>query len=151
MPRLNVAAIESALDMLDLGRTRQARQPLIAALTRQSAAHVHALATYLLARLRTILPSTRILPPPVAQLADTVARAPATPTPAAITAMPLTSPIVPIVSPDPIGLSRHLIAHGFLVRPVRYPTVPRDQERVRICLHAENTYEQVRLRSIRRR
>lgn len=33
MPRLNVAAIESALDMLDLGRTRQVLCPLVGALT----------------------------------------------------------------------------------------------------------------------
>lgn len=63
--------------------------------------------------------------------------------------MPTTSPIVPIVTARPLELSRHLIARGFLVRPVRYPTVPRDQERVRICLHAGNTFEQARWRTSR--
>ena len=150
MPRLNVAAIESSLDMLDLGHTRQVRPTLMGqALKLQAAAHVHALATYLLAHLRTIVPTQRILPPQVASVAEAVATGPASPAAAAIAAMPITSPIVPIVSSDPTALSRHLVASGYLVRPVRYPTVPRDQERVRICLHAGNTYAEVRGRSIR--
>ncbi|WFD03549.1 8-amino-7-oxononanoate synthase [Malassezia obtusa] len=37
------------------------------------------------------------------------------------------------------ALAAHLQRAGFLVRGVTYPTVPRGEERVRICVHAHNT------------
>lgn len=58
--------------------------------------------------------------------------------------MLLTSPIIPLITSHPRPLSRFLIEHGFLVRPITYPTVPKGQERVRVCLHAANTEEEVR-------
>ncbi|ORY85526.1 8-amino-7-oxononanoate synthase [Protomyces lactucae-debilis] len=47
------------------------------------------------------------------------------------------SPIIPILTSRPLQLSQFLHARGFRVMPVRYPTVPRDAERIRICLRAE--------------
>ncbi|CUA70882.1 8-amino-7-oxononanoate synthase [Rhizoctonia solani] len=53
------------------------------------------------------------------------------------------TPIVPILTPHPRRLAQHLRERGFLARPITHPTVPKGEERVRICLHAANTEEQV--------
>ncbi|GJN93686.1 hypothetical protein Rhopal_006743-T1 [Rhodotorula paludigena] len=59
------------------------------------------------------------------------------------TAPPSTSPIIPLLTSSPRPLAGFLRERGFLVRPITYPTVPRGEERVRICLHAGNTQEEV--------
>lgn len=41
------------------------------------------------------------------------------------------------------ALSQELIQAGLNVKPIRFPTVPKGKERVRICLHSHNTIEQV--------
>lgn len=41
------------------------------------------------------------------------------------------------------ALSQQLIQAGLNVKPIRFPTVPKGKERVRICLHSHNTVEQV--------
>ena len=41
------------------------------------------------------------------------------------------------------ALSAHLQEAGFEVRPILAPTVPAGQERIRFCLHAYNTFEQL--------
>ncbi|KAF9902059.1 hypothetical protein EC991_005371 [Linnemannia zychae] len=41
------------------------------------------------------------------------------------------------------ALSQQLIQAGLNVKPIRFPTVPKGKERVRICLHSHNTIEQV--------
>ncbi|KAG9121621.1 hypothetical protein FRC07_002358, partial [Ceratobasidium sp. 392] len=55
----------------------------------------------------------------------------------------LPTPIVPILTPFPRPLAQHLYRRGFLARPITHPTVPKGEERVRICLHAANTVEEV--------
>lgn len=40
-------------------------------------------------------------------------------------------------------LANHLQAEKFAVLPIRYPTVPEGEERIRICLHTFNTNEEV--------
>lgn len=57
--------------------------------------------------------------------------------------VPATSPIVPLLTGSPRPLSAFLQARGYLVRPITYPTVPRGEERVRVCLHATNTVDEV--------
>lgn len=52
-------------------------------------------------------------------------------------------PIVPIVTRKAKDLAQHLIANGFLVRPISFPTVPQGLERVRVCIHAHNSLDQV--------
>ena len=41
-------------------------------------------------------------------------------------------------------LAKTLQDHGFAVWPILHPTVPKGQERLRICLHSFNTEEQIR-------
>lgn len=53
------------------------------------------------------------------------------------------APIVQVRSAHAKRLAAHVQAAGFLVRAVCYPTVPRDKERVRVCVHAHNTAEDV--------
>jgi 8-amino-7-oxononanoate synthase len=53
------------------------------------------------------------------------------------------SHIIPILTPHPFPLSAHLIALGLNVRAIMFPTVPKGKERLRICLHAGNTKEEV--------
>ncbi|KAH7341294.1 pyridoxal phosphate-dependent transferase [Rhizoctonia solani] len=53
------------------------------------------------------------------------------------------TPIVPILTPYPRPLAQHLRERGFLARPITHPTVPKGEERVRVCLHAANTEEEV--------
>ncbi len=55
------------------------------------------------------------------------------------------SPIIPLLTADARGLAAHLRANGLLARPICYPTVPRGEDRVRICVHADNTVEDIEL------
>ncbi|KAF9964896.1 hypothetical protein BGZ70_005755 [Mortierella alpina] len=60
--------------------------------------------------------------------------------------LPSTSPIQGIVMDGNAkvnALSQRLIQAGLNVKPIRFPTVPKGKERVRICLHSHNTQEQV--------
>ncbi|KAI3612759.1 8-amino-7-oxononanoate synthase [Moniliophthora roreri] len=63
------------------------------------------------------------------------------------------SPIIPLLT-SPVSappsfspahdLSAHLLVkHRVLARPITWPTVPKGQDRVRVCLHAGHTKEQV--------
>lgn len=56
---------------------------------------------------------------------------------------PLNSPIIPLFTRYPRELARHCQASGFMIRPIVAPTVPRGQDRIRICLHGTNTIEQI--------
>ncbi|CAA7267510.1 unnamed protein product [Cyclocybe aegerita] len=51
------------------------------------------------------------------------------------------SPIIPIMTPHPRPLSAYLLALGMNARPITWPTVPKGKDRVRVCLHAGNTKE----------
>ncbi|KAH8885370.1 PLP-dependent transferase [Thozetella sp. PMI_491] len=53
------------------------------------------------------------------------------------------SPIIPLFTSYPRSLARHCQQNGFMVRPIVAPTVPKRSERVRICLHAGNTIDQI--------
>ncbi|CAH7666636.1 8-amino-7-oxononanoate synthase [Phakopsora pachyrhizi] len=53
------------------------------------------------------------------------------------------SPIVPILSHKPHSLARFLFLEGYLLRPIGTPTVPPGRELVRVCLHANQTTEQI--------
>lgn len=53
------------------------------------------------------------------------------------------SPIFALFTPLPRDLAQYCQQAGFVVRPVVPPTVPAGTERVRVCLHAGNTEEQI--------
>lgn len=53
------------------------------------------------------------------------------------------SPIFALLTPHPRSLSARCQAAGFVVRPIVPPTVPEGGQRVRVCLHAGNTKDQV--------
>lgn len=47
------------------------------------------------------------------------------------------------MTPLPRPLSAHLRTRGLNARPITWPTVPKGKDRVRVCLHAGNTREEV--------
>lgn len=53
------------------------------------------------------------------------------------------TPIIPVLTSHPRSLAAHCQRRKFMVRPIVAPTVPKGEERVRICLHAANTLPQV--------
>ncbi|KWU43880.1 PLP-dependent transferase [Rhodotorula sp. JG-1b] len=124
MTHLSVLAVQKSLEMLEEGEADPA-----------SLSPVHMLAKRLVTRLAASLPPTPpcptrnvLLPPHLVAIATV----PAT-----------TSPIIPLLTGSPRPLSAFLQARGYLVRPITYPTVPRGEERVRVCLHAANTIDEV--------
>lgn len=54
-----------------------------------------------------------------------------------------TSPIFSLRSPVPRKLAAVCQQEGFIVRAIMSPTVPAGKERVRVCLHAGNTVEEI--------
>ncbi|BGP42769.1 hypothetical protein JCM10449v2_006781 [Rhodotorula kratochvilovae] len=122
MTHLSALAVVKSVEMLEEGESEE------------PAMHVHSLASHLVSRLSSLLPPTSpvSLPPHLLALSFS-STAP----------HPTTSPIIPLLTPSPRPLAAFLRARGFLVRPITYPTVPRGEERVRVCLHAGNTRRQV--------
>jgi 8-amino-7-oxononanoate synthase len=55
----------------------------------------------------------------------------------------LPSPIIPIMTTRPRPLSAYLFQGGLNARPITWPTVPKGKDRVRVCLHAGHTKQDV--------
>jgi 8-amino-7-oxononanoate synthase len=55
----------------------------------------------------------------------------------------LPSPIIAILTAYPRPLSAFLYSRGMNARPITWPTVPKGKDRVRVCLHAGNTWAEV--------
>ncbi|KAL6831801.1 PLP-dependent transferase [Trichoderma camerunense] len=53
------------------------------------------------------------------------------------------SPILPLLTSRARNLAQYCQERGFTVRPIVAPTVPAGEDRVRVCLHAGNTVEEV--------
>lgn len=53
------------------------------------------------------------------------------------------SPIFSIRTKLPRELARYCQVRGLIVRPIMAPTVPLGKERVRVCLHAGNTRQEM--------
>merc|ERR1719487_2723374 len=118
------------------------------------AAQVHMLAERLVTRLAASLPPTPpsptrnvLLPPHLVAIANGSPPSHSSSSPVTEYGprriVPATSPIIPLLTGSPRPLSAFLQAKGYLVRPITYPTVPRGEERVRVCLHAANTVDEV--------
>ncbi|GAB1318047.1 8-amino-7-oxononanoate synthase [Madurella fahalii] len=54
------------------------------------------------------------------------------------------SPIIPVFTSLPRSLAAYCQNKGFMVRPIVAPTVPKGKERIRVCLHAGNTLDEVK-------
>ncbi|GAA6050950.1 hypothetical protein JCM3770_005339 [Rhodotorula araucariae] len=124
MTHLSALAVVKSVEMLETGESEE------------PAAQVHSLASRLVSRLSSLLPSTSpvSLPPHLLSLSASTS---------GTSAHPGTSPIIPLLTRSPRPLAAFLRTHGFLVRPITYPTVPHGEERVRVCLHAGNTQKEV--------
>ncbi|CAK3968880.1 related to aminotransferase [Lecanosticta acicola] len=53
------------------------------------------------------------------------------------------TPIFAVLSSEPKVLAAHCQRNGFVVRGIVPPTVPAGTERIRVCIHAGNTVEQI--------
>ena len=53
------------------------------------------------------------------------------------------SPIIPLHTTLARPLSAYLLTLGMNARAITWPTVPKGKDRVRVCLHADNTKEDV--------
>ncbi|GAA5977455.1 hypothetical protein JCM5350_004693 [Sporobolomyces pararoseus] len=128
-PHMNVKAIEKSIEMLEQGHGER------------PARHVHDLAATLISSLTSFLtPSSTVSLPPHLLPPQYVSSYSSS---SSHRAHPPTSSIVPLLTSSPRPLSAFLRELGYLVRPITYPTVPKGMERVRVCLHAGNTKDQV--------
>lgn len=60
--------------------------------------------------------------------------------------IPSNTPIQAVICPgntQVMQLAAHLQENNFAILPIRYPTVPQGEERLRICLHSFNTNEEI--------
>ncbi|KAH9930074.1 pyridoxal phosphate-dependent transferase [Fomitopsis serialis] len=121
----NIISVDCSFDLLEDGTA--------ARLAHQLSALVSHFLTLLRPRLHTIPLSLLALPPHLAHA----------PSPSAPLHRTLPSPIIPLLTPYPRPLSAHLRALGLNARPITWPTVPKGRERVRVCLHAGNSREEV--------
>jgi 8-amino-7-oxononanoate synthase len=55
----------------------------------------------------------------------------------------LPTPIVPLMTAYPMALEAHLVRSGMNARGIASPVVPVGEERLRICLHADHTLQDV--------
>ncbi|KAG5997000.1 hypothetical protein E4U52_005269 [Claviceps spartinae] len=110
-----LTAIQTAYDFLSTGQATPLARNLLA---------LTSLAHQLLSAL-----STKFHPP--ASLLRVPTEAPA-------------SPIVPLFSDRARSLARYCQGRGFVVRAIVAPTVKKGTDRVRLCLHAGNTGDEVR-------
>ncbi|PCH42547.1 PLP-dependent transferase [Wolfiporia cocos MD-104 SS10] len=123
----NIISVDCSFDLLEDGTATQ--------LARDLASNIDYFLSLLRPHLRAIPLSLLALPPHLAS-----------PLPSSVSSPhhSLPTPIIPLLTPYPRPLSAHLRALGLNARPITWPTVPKGRERVRVCLHAGNTREEVR-------
>ena len=130
-----LAAVRAAYELLDTGHARDLARKLEANMS---------LLYKLLLELQAALPAeareARLLVIP-----DTASPT-ASPGPQAQSQsqQPSLSPIFSVLTSEPRALAAWCQRGGFMVRPIVPPTVPAGSERVRVCLHAGNSEEEIR-------
>ena len=138
---MNVVAADCVFDMLEDGTTEEVclqcrvsiNTPPGLLIHTQLAEKLHSLSAHVLAHLRAVLqhiPSHVLsLPPHLAEPAPL--------------GMPPPAPIIPLMTSYPRPLAAFLATRGIYARPISWPTVPKGADRVRVCLHAGTSCEQV--------
>lgn len=63
--------------------------------------------------------------------------------PSPLSRLKLPTPIIPLMTSYPRSLAARLRDLGLNVRPITWPTVPKGKGRVRICLHAGNSFQEL--------
>ncbi|KAF5390013.1 hypothetical protein D9757_003800 [Collybiopsis confluens] len=121
----NVVLAEAAFDLMVEGKTEPLSKQLLF------------LSSHLVSKLQTKLKQAMI-PPDIVSLPAHLL-----PSPTTTKYVHPPTPIIPLLTPHPRPLSARLYSLGMNARPITWPTVPRGKERVRVCLHAGNTSEQV--------
>ncbi|KAI0749781.1 PLP-dependent transferase [Daedaleopsis nitida] len=122
----NIIAADCAFDLLEQGEADKLAKQLLD------------LSAYFLSSLRRHLSLQRIPPSLLslpAHLSNTHTRGHDSPAP--------DTPIIPVLTPHPRPLSAHLRFRGLNARPITWPTVPKGADRIRVCLHARNTRQDV--------
>ncbi|KAG0705835.1 PLP-dependent transferase [Suillus ampliporus] len=125
----NVIAVECAFDMLENGSAEVL------------ALHLQDLSRYFLELLRSHLQSA---PPELLCLPDHLSvddlRDPPN------TSFPPPTPIIPLLTPHPHSLTAHLasLPRPLFTKAITWPTVPVGTSRVRVCLHAGHTRDDVK-------
>ncbi|PIL32396.1 hypothetical protein GSI_05642 [Ganoderma sinense ZZ0214-1] len=127
----NIIAADCSFDLLESGEAEKLSQKLLD------------LSTYFLSSLHRAFASHRISPALLALPPHLFP--PSSPSHSSPTFQHQNSatPIVPVLTPHPRPLSAHLRARGLNARPITWPTVPKGADRIRVCLHAGNTREDV--------
>ena len=113
-PFSSLVALESVFDYLASGRAEPSHQNL-----RFLVLHTHQLLSGICSRLA---PPARVL-----RVRKNISR----------------SPIIPVFTSQPRSLASFCQQRGFMVRPIVAPTVQAGSERVRICIHANNSVDHI--------
>ncbi|PBK90940.1 aminotransferase [Armillaria gallica] len=56
---------------------------------------------------------------------------------------PLVSPIFPLLTSQSLKLAEYLNSKGYVAQAIPFPIVPKGQERIRVVIHAENTFSDI--------
>jgi 8-amino-7-oxononanoate synthase len=51
--------------------------------------------------------------------------------------------IIPLLTPYARPLRAYFLSRGMTTQDVNFPVVPKDSDRIRVCLHATNTHEDI--------
>jgi 8-amino-7-oxononanoate synthase len=141
----NVIAVNCSFDMLNNGVAKKVCQYprlltiiLLTGIWTQLAAKVLNLSTYFVDTLRPRLAS---IPCSILSLLPHLKQQSEPQSLSHYATLP--SPIIAILTAYPRPLSAFLYNRGMNARPITWPTVPKGKDRVRVCLHAGNTWAEV--------
>ncbi|OJT15087.1 hypothetical protein TRAPUB_8344 [Trametes pubescens] len=128
----NIVAAECSFDMLEEGEAQKVRTLVLyttdALTPQQLSTQLLSLCAHLTTSFAAQLAARRI-PTSLLSIPTELAELP--------------TPIIPVLTPHPRPLSAHLRVRGLNARPITWPTVPKGADRVRICLHSQNSVEEV--------